>query len=74
MFGMWHFIHTEALSFIAKKKAVGDTSAALLPDISCVVFSPPLTVPGSQADLGEPQPTLCNLVLGSGWGCWDIWS
>lgn len=74
MFGMWHFISTNALSLVAKKEAVGDASAALSPDVSHVVFPPPLTVPGAQADLGEPQPTGRDLVLGSGWGCWDVWS
>lgn len=66
VFDTWHFISTKALSFTAKKKAVGNVSAAPLPDLSWVVFPPPFTVPGSQADLGEPQPTVCNLVLGSG--------
>lgn len=71
VFGMWHFISTNALSFIVKKKAVGDISAALLPNISCVVFPPPLPVPGSQAGPGEPQLRVSNLLLGSVWGCWD---
>jgi len=65
VFGMRHFISTKALSFTAKEEAGGDASAALLPEV-VRVFPRPLTVPGSRADLGEPQPTVCNLVLGLG--------
>lgn len=42
VFGVWQFIITKALSFIAKKKTVGDTWAAQLPDTSRVVLPPPL--------------------------------
>lgn len=66
VFGMWHFISTKALSFTAKKKAVGDVSAAPLPDLSWVVFPPPFTVPGSQADLVNPSQQYAILCLGQG--------